>query len=90
MSVPAVVFLVVGLVTLAILAALLLGLINHLKILGRSLAAFRRETDPVLEEIRGGAAAAQATSERLQANRARMQEERERIRTGRSRRRRRR
>jgi predicted Holliday junction resolvase-like endonuclease len=89
-SVVVAVFLIVGVCTLVILAAIVLGLINHVRLLGRSLAAFQRETEPILQEIRAGAVAAQAAAERMEARRAAMQRERERSRRVRPWRRRRR
>lgn len=60
MTTPAIVWLVVGLVTTAAALAVLIALIRHLFVLGRALTRFQQEVGPVAAEI--GAAAEQASS----------------------------
>jgi hypothetical protein len=57
---PAIVWLVIGLVTTAAALAVLIALIRHLFVLGRSLSRFQREVGPVAAEI--GAEAERASS----------------------------
>ncbi len=59
MSVPALVWTVVGLTTTAVVAAMLIGLVRHLLVLVRALGRFRDEVQPVADEIaaQGGRAA---------------------------------
>jgi heme exporter protein D len=66
MSVPAVVWLAVGLSTLLVLVALVLGLVRQVKALAGALAEFQREVGPVLQEMRDGAERARRHAERLQ------------------------
>jgi len=65
MSVPAVVWLCIGLSTLIILVALVLGLVRQLKSLAGALVQFQKEVTPVLEEMREGSQQAQEHAERL-------------------------
>jgi hypothetical protein len=57
---PAIVWLVVGLVTTAAVLAVLIALIRHLFVLGRALARFQEEVGPVAAEI--GAQSERASS----------------------------
>jgi len=66
MSAPAVVWLAVGLSTLLVLVALVLGLVRQVKSLAGALAEFQKEVTPVLEEMRDGAERARQHAERLQ------------------------
>jgi hypothetical protein len=65
MSVPAIVWLTVGLGTMLVLVALVLGLVRQVKLLAQSLAEFQTEVRPVLERMRDDAERAQRHAERL-------------------------
>lgn len=67
MSVAAWVWLAVGLATVLLLIAVLIGLIRHLKLLAASLGRFRDEMTPALESIQRDAEAAQARAEGVPA-----------------------
>ena len=60
MTTPAIVWLVIGLVTTAAALAVLIALFRHLFVLGRALSRFQQEVGPVAAEI--GAEAEQASS----------------------------
>lgn len=51
MSTPAVVWLTIGLVSLAALIAMLVGLLRHLLVLSRSLGKFQEEIQPLADAI---------------------------------------
>jgi UPF0716 family protein affecting phage T7 exclusion len=51
MTTPAIVWLVVGLVTTAAALAVLIALIRHLFVVGRALARFQSEVAPIAAEI---------------------------------------
>ena len=51
MSGVALVWLVVGLVSTAAVLAVVIGLVRHVLVLGRSLTRFQREITPIAEEI---------------------------------------
>ena len=65
MSVPAVVWLTIGLCTLVIMLALLLGLIRQVRAVAGALAQLRREVTPVLQQMREDAERAREHAERL-------------------------
>jgi hypothetical protein len=65
MSVPAVVWLTIGLCTLVIMLALVLGLIRQVKAVAGALADLRREETPVLQQMREDAERAREHAERL-------------------------
>ena len=65
MSVPAVVWLTIGLCTLVIMLALVLGLIRQVKAVAGALADLRREVTPVLQQMREDAERAREHAERL-------------------------
>jgi hypothetical protein len=67
---PAIVWLVVGLVTMAAALAVLIGLIRHLFVLGRALARFQQEVGPIAAEIGTGAERASSRSGRRRGGRA--------------------
>lgn len=67
MSTPAVLWLVVGLVTTVAMIAVLIGLIRHLLVLGRSLRGFQEAVTPLAEEI--SAEADRLSNEHLSAER---------------------
>jgi hypothetical protein len=62
MSGPAIVWLIVGLVTTAALLALLVALIRHVIVLGRALGRFQREVSPIAEDIAAAGERASARS----------------------------
>jgi hypothetical protein len=64
-SVPAVVWLAVGLASALILAALAIGLLRQLKRLVASLGEFQKAVEPVAAEMRAQAEAAQQHAEDL-------------------------
>ena len=51
MTGPAIVWLVVGLLTMTVVLALLIALIRHLLVLGRAAGRFQTEGGPVVQEI---------------------------------------
>ena len=65
MSGPAIVWLTVGLSTLLVLVALILGLVRQVKLLASALAEFQNEVRPVLEQMREDAERVQERAERL-------------------------
>ncbi len=76
MSVPAVVWLAVGLATVVILVAMLLGLVKQVKRLAGSVLEFQRAVQPELRSIQQEAESAQRKADHLQHERAARQEER--------------
>lgn len=66
MSVTSVVWLVAGLLTLALMTALAVGLIRHLKLLSGSLKAFQDEVEPVARQVAAEADRASRRAEALQ------------------------
>ena len=71
MTAPVVVWLVVGLASLVMLAAVTLGLLKQLKRLTGALAEFRAEIQPVAEQVR---AESQRAQERAEEARRRSEE----------------
>lgn len=69
MSVPAIVWLVVALTTTFAIAAVLIGLVRHVIVLGRALARYQREVGPLVQEISalGDEAAARAERASIRA-----------------------
>lgn len=65
MAVPFLVWLVVGVVTLLLLAIFLIGLVRHALVLSRSLARFQREIAPVAQELTAEANRASERAARL-------------------------
>jgi heme exporter protein D len=66
-SVAAWVWLAVGLATIMVLIAVLIGLIRHLKLLAASLRRFQDEMTPALESIQRDAELAQNRAEQVPA-----------------------
>jgi hypothetical protein len=66
---PAIVWLVIGLVTTAAALAVLIALLRHLFVLGRALSRFQQEVGPVAAEIGSQAERASARSGRRPASR---------------------
>jgi hypothetical protein len=50
-SAPAIAWLTIGLVTTVAMVALLIALVRHALLLGRSVARFQEEVAPILEEM---------------------------------------
>jgi hypothetical protein len=67
---PAIVWLVVGLVTTAAALAVLIALIRHLFVLGRALSRFQQEVGPVAAEVGAEAERASSRSGRTAGRRA--------------------
>jgi hypothetical protein len=65
MTTTALVWLVIGLVTLAAVLAVLIALIRHLFVLGRTVSRFQGEIAPLTQEIADLADAASDRSRRL-------------------------
>ena len=65
MSAPAIVWLTVGLGTLIVLVALVVGLVRQVSLLARSLADLQEAVRPVLEEMRDEAGRAQDRADQL-------------------------
>jgi predicted Holliday junction resolvase-like endonuclease len=59
-----IVWVVTGLVVLVVLGSVLFGVVSSLRRLGREVAAFRSELQPVLEQAQRSAARAAAVRER--------------------------
>lgn len=76
MTVPAMVWLVVALLSTAAVTALLIGLVRHVIVLGRALGRFQREVSPVAEEISALGDQAAARSERATLRSKRISSER--------------
>ena len=64
MSIPAIVWLVVAMITTVAIAAVLIGLVRHVKVLGRALGRLQREVGPHVQEISALGEEAAARSER--------------------------
>jgi hypothetical protein len=71
MSIPAIVWLVIALITAFAVAAVLIGLVRHVIVLGRALGRFQRELAPLVQEISalGGEAAARSERAAVRAKR---------------------
>src|SRR6266545_5734196 len=74
MTAPEVVWLVVGLFSMALLLVMLLGLLKQLKRLTSSVAQLQREVQPVLQGIQQESERAQARAARVQAQAAEVRE----------------
>ncbi len=73
MSTPALVFTVIGLITMAAVVAVLIGLVRHAMILGRTLSHFQRDVGAIAQEITSEAdrASSRAANIRFPATRRR-------------------
>lgn len=69
MSAPAIVWLVVGLLTLAVTIALLIALIRHLLVLGRAMRRFGDEVNPLAREIAEQSDRASSRTQRIPGGR---------------------
>ncbi len=63
-----IVWIVAGLVVLAVLGSVLFGVVSSLRRLGREVAAFQSEVQPVLEQAQRSAVRAAAVRERASDN----------------------
>ena len=63
-----IVWIVAGLVVLVVLGSVLFGVVSSLRRLGREVAAFQSEVQPVLEQAQRSAARAEAVRERQSEN----------------------
>lgn len=64
MTTTAIVWLVVGLLTLAVVVAMLVALIRHVFVLGRAVRRFQEEVEPIAQEVSSLADAASDRSRR--------------------------
>jgi hypothetical protein len=69
MSTVAVVWFVIALVTLGAVIAVLVGLIRHALVLGRSVKRFQEEVTPLAEQITGEGDRASSRAQRISAER---------------------
>jgi hypothetical protein len=69
MSAVAIVWFVIALVTLAAVIAVLIGLIRHVLVLGRSLRRFQEEVTPLAQEISAQGDRASSRAQRVSAER---------------------
>ena len=60
------VILAIGVVTFGLLAVLAIALIRHLKLLSASVAAFQRDAQPILDQLRQGSEESQRRLSKLQ------------------------
>ena len=65
MSSAAIVWMIVGLLTLAVTLAMLIALIRHLMVLGRALGRFGDEVGPIAREITEGSDRASSRAQRI-------------------------
>jgi hypothetical protein len=72
MSPTAIVWMIVGLLTLALTLAMLIALIRHLLVLGRTVGRFNDEVAPVAREIAEQADRASARAQRVPGGRRRL------------------
>lgn len=68
MSAPAIVWIVTGLVTTLALVAMLVALVRHFILLGRTLSRLQEEIAPIAEEITAGGNRASTRMSELQAS----------------------
>jgi hypothetical protein len=78
MSIPAIVWLVVALITTFAIAAVLIGLVRHVTILGRALGRFQREVAPLVQEISALGDETAARAERASVRAKKIESERKR------------
>jgi uncharacterized protein YoxC len=63
--VPVVIVVALGIASTAFLAAILVGMIRTLTVLSKSLARFREDVQPLLEDVRKGTEHSQEVLERI-------------------------
>jgi hypothetical protein len=66
---PAIVWLVVGLLTTIAISVLLIALVRHVFVLGRAIGRFQREVSPIAEEIAAAGERAATRSQHVSAER---------------------
>ncbi|MEX2204422.1 MAG: hypothetical protein WD965_10085 [Actinomycetota bacterium] len=69
MSGPAIVWLIVGLITTVAVSAMLIALVRHVIVLARALGRFQQEVSPIAQDIASAADWAAAQAERVNAER---------------------
>ena len=69
MSGPAIVWLIVGLITTVAVSAMLIALVRHVIVLARALGRFQHEVSPIAQDIASAADRAATRSERVNADR---------------------
>lgn len=69
MSGPAIVWLIVGLITTVAVSAMLIALVRHVIVLARALGRFQQEVSPIAQDIASAADRAATRAERVNAER---------------------
>ncbi|MGZ8593743.1 MAG: hypothetical protein ACXWYC_10640 [Actinomycetota bacterium] len=69
MSGPAIVWLIVGLITTVAVSAMLIALVRHVIVLARALGRFQQEVSPIAQDIASAADRAATRAERVNADR---------------------
>jgi len=69
MSSPALVWLVIGLLTLMVTLAMLIALVRHIMVLGRAAGRFGEEVGPIAREISDGSDRAASRAQRIPGGR---------------------
>lgn len=69
MSGPAIVWLIVGLITTVAVSAMLIALVRHVIVLARALGRFQQEVSPIAQDIASAGERASTRSQRLSAER---------------------
>jgi hypothetical protein len=69
MSGPAIVWLIVGLLTTVAVSALLIALVRHVIVLARARGRFQQEVSPIAEDIAAAGERASTRSQRFSAER---------------------
>jgi hypothetical protein len=66
---PAIVWLIVGLLSTIAVSAMLIALVRHVFVLGRAIGRFQQEVSPIAEEIAAASEGAAARSQHVSAER---------------------
>ncbi|MEX0743033.1 MAG: hypothetical protein WD248_01615 [Actinomycetota bacterium] len=69
MSGPAIVWLIVGLISTVAVSALLIALVRHVIVLARAIGRFQQEVSPIAQDIASAGERASTRSQRLSAER---------------------
>ena len=69
MSGPAIVWLIVGLITTGAVSAMVIALVRHVIVLARALGRFQQEVSPIAQDIASAADRAATRAERVNAER---------------------
>lgn len=69
MSGPAIVWLIVGLISTVAVSAMLIALVRHVIVLARALGRFQQEVSPIAQDIASEADRATTRSQRVSAER---------------------